>query len=166
MSDWTKQAEQLVNTWSETQKKLWDNWLEAAQTMSGGANLKALESERKKAVDAWEASVKKGLEAQTEWAKMWVDGLAANKSTPKPTLEWAKQMQGMMKSWTNSQTELAHVWFEMVKKVDTSDMGDMWETQGKGMVKAWQEAVDKSVEAQHSMSQFWTQAAQTTQKKV
>ena len=79
---------------------------------------------------------------------MWADSLASNKSTPKPMLEWAKQMQDMMKSWTDQQENLSKVWFEMLKKMDASDMTEMWESQGKQMMKAWQEAVDKSLEAQ------------------
>ena len=164
MSDWTKQTEQLVNTWSDTQKTMWDNWLGAMQSMSGGANLDAFEAERKKVVDTWEASVKKGLEAQAEWAKMWSDSLSANKSTPKPMLEWAKQMQTMMKSWTDSQEELSHVWFEMMKKMDASQMTGTWDAQGKQMVKAWQDAVDKSLEAQQEMTKVWSQAAVSTKK--
>ena len=54
MSDWTKQTEQLVNTWSDTQRSMWDNWLGAMEQMSAGNNLKAFETERKKVVDTWE----------------------------------------------------------------------------------------------------------------
>ena len=165
MSDWTKQTEQLVNTWSDTQRSMWDNWLGAMEQMSAGNNLKAFEDERKKVVDTWESSVHKGLEAQSQWAKMWADSLASNKSTPKPMLEWAKQMQDMMKSWTDQQENLSKVWFEMMKKMDASDMTEMWESQGTQMMKTWQEAVDKSLEAQKSMTDMWSQTATKTAKK-
>ena len=147
MSDWTKQTEELVATWSDTQKQMWDNWLGAMESMSGNSNLEMFETERKKVVDTWEASVKQGLEAQAEWAKMWADSLKANKGTPKPMVDWAKQMQSMMKSWTDSQEELSKVWFEMVRKMDMTEASNMGD-QSKQVVRAWQDAVDKSLEAQ------------------
>ena len=155
MSDWTKQTEHLMNTWSDTQKKMWEGWLGA---MNSSANLKMMEAERKKALETWETSVQQGLAAQAEWAKLWTEGLSANKSVPQPTLEWAKQMSAMMKSWTDTQQELSHLWFEMAKQMDPSQMGGSWDQQSKGVVKAWQDAVDKSLEAQKTMSQFWSQA--------
>lgn len=166
MSDWTKQTETLVNTWSNTQKQMWDNWLGAMESMSEqsnmGKSLETFEAERKKVVDTWEASVKQGLEAQAEWAKLWANNLKATKGTPKPMVDWAKQMQSMMKSWTDSQEELSKVWFEMVRKMDMTDAADMGDS--KQVVKAWQDAVDKSLEAQKNMTEFWSQAA--IQKKA
>ena len=164
MSDWTKQTEELVTTWSNTQKQMWDNWLGAMESMSGDANLQTFETERKKVVDTWEASVKKGLEAQAEWAKLWADNLKATKGTPKPMVDWAKQMQGMMKSWTDSQEELSKVWFEMVRKMDMTEMSDNMGDQSKQVVGAWQDAVDKSLEAQKNMTEFWSQAAMMQKK--
>lgn len=164
MSDWTKQTEQFVNTWTSAQKDMWDNWLSAAQTMSKGVNLSALEAERQKVIDSWEASVKKGLEAQAEWAKMWADTLADNKNTPKPMLEWAKQMHEMMKSWSASQEQLSHVWFEMVKKMDSTGLSGNWENQGAELMKAWQDAAQKALEAQQNMSKYWADASATAQK--
>jgi hypothetical protein len=159
MSDWTKQTEELVTTWNETQKKMWDNWLQAMESAGSGTNLRAFEKERQKIVDTWETSVMKGLEAQAEWAKLWSDGLAANKSTPKPMLDWAKQLGDMMRSWTASQEQLSQVWFDMMKKLDTTEMQGAWESHGKEMVKAWQDAVDKALEAQREMGKFWAESA-------
>ncbi len=161
MSDWNKQTTELVNTWTETQKKMWDTWLGAMETMTPGSNPKGLGAERQKIMDAWEASLSKGLAAQTEWAGLWADSLAASKSTPKPMVEWAKQLQEMMKSWSASQEQLSHVWFEMMKKMDTAEMSETWEKSGKELVRVWQDAVDKAIEAQREMSKAVTQ----TQKR-
>lgn len=155
MSDWNKQTAELVNTWTETQKKMWDGWLQTMETMSRGDNLKTLEAERQKIVETWEASVSKGLSAQAEWARLWAESLAANKAAPKPMIEWAKQMQAMMTSWTASQEQLSQVSFEMMKRAGAAELNETWETQGKALVKAWQDAVDKAIEAQRQMSKVF-----------
>lgn len=151
MSDWSKQTTELVNTWSETQKKLWDSWFSAVESMTGQEAVKGFEGERQKAVEAWEASISKGLAAQREWAKLWLEGLSSGKGTPEPMVAWAKQLQEMMQSWTSSQEQLAKVWFEMVKKLGGAELGGAFEAQGKELVRAWQEAVDKALEAQREM---------------
>lgn len=158
MSDWSKQTTELVNTWSETQKKLWDSWRSTVEAMTGQEAVKGFESERQKAVEAWEASIRKGLAAQSEWAKLWLEGLSSDKGTPKPVVEWAKQLQEMMQSWASSQEQFAKVWFEMMKKMGGGELGEAWEAQGKALVRAWQEAVDKALEAQREMGKVAAKA--------
>ena len=159
MSDWTKQTEQFISSWADTQKKMWDSWAQAMQASAAETVNKTFEAERQKAVEAWESSMKKGLEAQGEWAKLWVNSLSENKATPKPMLEWAKQMQEMMTRWTASQEELSHVWFNMIKTMDAGQSVAVWEKQGKKLLVSWQEAADKALEAQREMSKFWTKKA-------
>ncbi len=163
--NWTKQTENLVQTWADTQKKIWDNWVGAMDSM-GGMNLKTMEGERQKAIDTWHKSMQKGYEAQAEWANIWVKNLESNKSTPKPMLDWAKQMQSMMLGWTQSQEQLSGMWFDMIKKIDTGNMTENWEAQSKQLMQSWQEAVDKSMEAQQSMTKAWTEASQSKAKKA
>ena len=160
MSDWTKRTEELVNTWNETQKKLWDNWLGAVEAVSTGNATETFGAERRKMVETWEASVHKGLEAQAEWARLWAEGLGKSKDTPKPMLEWAKQLQEMMKSWTTSQQQLSQAWFDMMRTLDSGEVQALWENRGKELAEAWQEAVDKALEAQRDMSRLWAKSAE------
>ena len=61
--EWTKQTEDMFKTWTEAQKKMWDEWLRA---MQGFSRPQASEAWGK-SVEAWEESVKKTLDAQNEW---------------------------------------------------------------------------------------------------
>ena len=84
MMDWTKQTEDMFQAFTDTQKKLWGNWLEAAGQNS--AQTQVADTWRK-AVDTWEGAVKNGLEAQLEWSKSAADNMAAMPNVPKDLVD-------------------------------------------------------------------------------
>ena len=151
---WVEQSEKMVATWTESQKKLWDNWLGAMGTLSTNDTFEKMEAERQKALENWQNSIKKGLEAQTEWANIWSQNLSSQ-HTPQPTLDWAAQMTGMMKSWTESQEKLMSVWFEMAKNMDGVTASENFEKQAKEALTMWQEAANNALKAQEEMAKLW-----------
>ena len=151
MSDWSKQTSDLVATWTETQKKMWDTWLGAMTNTSAGTSAKKASGERAKLLEAWHASLAKGLAAQSEWTKLWTEALGANPATPKPVLEGARQLQAMMATWTRAQTQLTGAWFELLKTADNPEMTAAWERQGQALLKSWQEATEQALIAQREM---------------
>jgi hypothetical protein len=44
--EWTKQAEEIFKTWTDTQKKMWDEWIKATQSFG-----------KPHATDAWKRTV-------------------------------------------------------------------------------------------------------------
>lgn len=160
-TDWNKQAEEMIKTWTGAQQKMWEGWLGAMQGM--GPNTKAGDT-WEKSVQVWSDSVKSALEAQVAWTKFWADSMTAGSSTPKEVTEWSNQVLDMMKRWTETQTQLSESWFETMKKSDPATLTKTWNNEeAQKVVHTWQEAAQKILEAQMGWLRLWT-AAQAQQK--
>src|SRR5207249_6405376 len=77
----------------------------------------------RKTVEAWEESLKKNLNLQMEWTKLWADGFTSVRGAPEELLGWAQQGQDMMRRWAETQMQLWAGWFEIMKKLDPSTSG-------------------------------------------
>ena len=177
MSDFNKQAqeamkqgEQLTNTWMETQKSMLNNYTEIMQTMMGmGTSSKAtdLESERKKALNIMEDSVQKSLDLQAEMTRMYMQNAMSAMRLPEPLMTGAKQYQEMVKSVTESQKNLSHMFFEMARNYgDATAMTSMdsWQKSGQQVAEAWQDAAKTVSNAQAEVMQATAEAGQKTAK--
>ena len=157
MIDWTKQAEDMAKTWTESQKKMWDNWLGSmSQEKSQVTDMWA------KTVGAWEETVKNTLNAQTDWMHMWAGNLKSLDNVPKEAAEWAAQAEEMAKQWGETQKQLWENWFAMIKKVEPVKMSADWTEEGQKVFKAWQESTQKMMESQAEWVRHW--AAQAEEK--
>jgi hypothetical protein len=144
--DWTKQTEDMVKTWAETQKKVWDSWLKAVQQPSSQAQTGEM---WQKTIDTWEETVKHTLETQSEWFQTWVQGLdTLDTEVPKEVQVWAKQAQEMMKRWTEAQEQLWQGWFKLVKEAGLVKMPGGWEEESQKLFQFWQESTKKMIDAQ------------------
>jgi hypothetical protein len=152
MMDWTKQAEEMAKTWTETQKKMWDNWFNTVQNFEKNQVFEAW----KKTVETWEESVKNMLDAQTAWTQMWADNLTSAGGASKEMVEWSRQLQEMARRWSETQKQLWASWFDMVKKFDPAKMTGGWDTEGQKMFQGWQEAMQKVVDTQTEWARHWT----------
>ena len=161
MADTMKQTQELVRTWADAQKKMWNGWFKAVQSLSPEGAGKSLEEERKKILDTWETSVDKALVAQKEWMTTWAEQLGETRGAE----EWAKQSQEVMKTWTDSQESFVKSWFEATRKIDSGQADDLWETQGKQVLEAWQEAAEKALKAQEDMANLWAGEQKQSGKK-
>jgi hypothetical protein len=151
--DWTKQTGEMLKTWSETQKKLWDNWLETVQQ---GASKSQGTEIWQATINTWEETVKSMLEAQNEWVQTWARSFdTAKLDLPKELKEWADQAQDMMKQWSEAQQQLWQSWFEMIKQVNPARMSGDWGTESQKMYQTWQESALKMMEAQKEWVKMW-----------
>lgn len=150
--NWTEQAEEMVKTWTDTQQKIWDSWMENMEKFSKPSQADEF---WKKTVESWEGAVQNTLEAQSEWTRMWVESLEDTSGVPKETVEWAKQAQAMNKNWNEAQHQLWQSWFEMVKKIDPAKMDQSWDKEARKIFETWQESAQKLMEAQLSWAQKW-----------
>lgn len=79
--DWTKQAEVMMETWTEAQKKMWENWFEMAQNGSGSTIFPNM-------TDQWRMLTEQNIQA-------WMSGSAP---TAKKVMEqWAAGHSAMMR---------------------------------------------------------------------
>ncbi len=156
--DWQKQMEKMVGTWTDMQRGMWDNWIDAVRRFgqsSGEADQMRSEYERQLA--AWEASVQQALEAQKEWAAQWAQQASGTEQAPEPVVQWMEQMQAMMQGWTESQHQLWEAWFESLRTMDPGKSTGRWEEESREVLEAWQQAAERAREA---MAQWGVMAEQ------
>lgn len=149
--DWAKQSEEMFKSWTDTQKKIWDNWLEAVQKSTApmqGAQV------WQQTVKTWEDTVNNVLDAQNNWVDTWVNSFDPD-GTPEEMAHWFKQTQGMMKKWNETQQGLWKNWFDLAKQVDVSKMTTSWEEQGEKAFKNWQDSMQKVMNAQMDWMKMW-----------
>lgn len=153
MTDWMKQAQDMVKQWTDTQQKMWDNWVGTMQ----GVGLNPSSDTWQKSLDTWSDSVKKALDSQVAWAQFWADNMSANAGSSQQISDWSKQFVDMTKQWSDTQGQLWDNWFETLKKSDPSAMAKNWNPEEmQKMVQVWQEYAQKAMEAQMEMARMWT----------
>jgi hypothetical protein len=168
--DWTKQANDMLKTFTSTQQKVWESWIASTQLAATPQSGEAWQ----KTVETWRSTVKHALEQQLELTRLWAESVAATSvnmpSTPSmpgmpsmpsmpgmPTnaVEWTRQMLEMTRTWTDMQVRFSENWFEMLKKAEPTAVMQNWDmNQAQKVVASWQEAAQKAVEAQNQFSQM------------
>jgi hypothetical protein len=155
--DWTKQSEEMFKSWSENQQKMWDTWLKAMQQ---GASVPAQAASMwQKTVETWEGVVTNILEAQTEWARLWVNNLTST-GMPQEVVDWARQSQEMSQRWTEAQQQLWQSWFELVRKIDPGKMPADWEQESQKIFNTWKDSTQKIMETQAEWTRRWSNYVQ------
>jgi len=159
--EWTKQSEEMFKTWTETQKKVWEDCLKAMQgfsVMQGFGKSPSTEV-WEKTVDTWHQTIQRVLDAQLEGARHWAESASTAKGSTEETAEWAKRGQELITRGTETQKQLWENWFEFVKKLDVSNMTN-WGRDGQKFVQSCQETIQKALESQTE----WVRAAGQTRK--
>ena len=140
--EWTKQSEEMLKTWTDAQKKMWDECMRVMQGFGQSPSTQVWE----KTVDTWNHTMQKLLDAQVEGARLWAENITKAKGTEEAA-EWAKQGQDLIARLTETQKQLWGNWFELVKKLDASNMMN-WARDGQKFVQTWQETIQKAFNAQ------------------
>jgi hypothetical protein len=151
--EWSKQAEDMVKSWADVQKKMWEGWLTPLKDLPAGAG----DTEYQKNLAAWEASVKRALEAQVEWTRKWAEGLSAGRAGSEAAAGMAQQAHEMMKLWTDAHRQLWENWFNTLKQMDPSRAvgAGAWEQEAQKVYQVWQEAAKSSQEAMSRWTEVW-----------
>ena len=151
--EWAKQSEDMFKTWTEAQKKMWDDWTKAMQGFGKSPSTEAWE----KTVEAWNQTIQRVLDAQVEGARHWAENIATAKGAPQEMTEWAKQGQDIITRCTETQKQLWGHWFEVVKKLDASNIMN-WSRDGQKFLQSWQETIQQAQDAQAEWLRTTTQA--------
>jgi len=176
--DWTKQANDMIKTWTGTQQKVWDTWLNSVQL---AATPQSPESWQK-TVETWRGTVKQALESQLQLTQMWAEGVAAASVSmpavpglpsipglpglpgmPTTPVDVTRQMLEMTRSWTDTQVRFSENWFDMLKKVDPAAITQSWDlSQAQKIMTTWQDAAQKAIEAQNEFGRLVVSASGST----
>jgi hypothetical protein len=155
--EWTKQSEDMLKTWNETQKKMWDEWTKAIQGFGKSPSAQVWE----KTLETWNQTIQKVLDSQVEGARLWAEKFTTAKGMPQENVELAKQGQEMIIRWTETQKHLWENWFDLLKKLDVSNAVN-WSTDGPKFLQQWQETIKKAFDAQAE----WLRTTAQTNKKA
>ncbi len=156
MIDWTKQSEDILQSWADTQKRLLKSWGETAEKNAGQTEVA---DTWRKAVDTWEGAVKSGLEAQLEWSRSATESLRAVPSVPKDLIDWSDQTQALGDRWNAAQRQLWETYFGIARQAVPVKMLGTLDDENQKLFTAWQDAVEKMVAAQSEWSQAWSEQA-------
>jgi hypothetical protein len=151
MTDWAKQTEEMMQTWTKAQQPLWDTW-KSAMPRAGTAQAGEAWGQM---IDMWKEAIDKSLRAQTEWADMWVNSVKSQPGAPKELSSWTEQAVATMKTWNESQAQLWQGMLDSVKQATPETLAQRMDEGAQATFKAWQDAVGKAVEAQRELSRYW-----------
>ena len=164
MTDSNKPIEDMVRNWTDMQQRMWDTWLQTLRGMQAPTGMPGAEEWQKqyqKNLEAWEQAVREALDAQVRWSQQWAEKAGGGQMPNEQMQEVAKQTQEMMKAWTEAQSKLWNAWFDSVKNMDPSHMGDI-DAEGQNVLKAWQDATRRAQEAMQELSRVATSGAAGT----
>jgi hypothetical protein len=150
--EWTKQSEEMLKTWTDAQKKMWDECMKVMQGFGQSPSTQVWE----RTVDTWNQTIQQFLDAQVQGARLWTDNVTKAKGTDEAT-EWGKQSQDLVTRLTETQKQLWGNWFELVKKLDPSNMMN-WTRDGQKFVQTWQETMQNAFNAQTEWLRTTSQA--------
>lgn len=153
---WQKQTEEMISGWTATQRRLWDNWMEAIKGVAPGAE--QWQQEYHKHLDQWENAVREALSRQQELAGSWKLPLADDAAGREAAEEWMTRAQEMMRTWTETQMKLWEGWVQSMSRIEGGVPDPAWQEHASKVMNAWQEAAQHAQEALTQWSQ--TAAAQ------
>ena len=151
--NWNTQIEDMMKTWADTQKKVWDSYSDSIQGLNKSQSARMWES----TLSTGETMLKDMLKLQLQGLNAWVDGLAKMENVPAQTVESARQFQEMAARWNKTQGELIENWFSMMKKsipaIPTTDWTDM----PQAAFKIWQDTAQNIMDAQTKWMSSWVE---------
>ena len=151
MTDWNKQADEVMKTWTKAQQDLWDTW-RRSMPLAGATQA---DDNWNKAVSFWKEAVDRSLNTQMEWTKMWVDSIKAQKTMPKEMEAWTDQMLATMQTWNESQATFWENMLESVQKMTPERLRQQVEEGAQQAFTSWQDAMQRAISAQEEFAAFW-----------
>ncbi len=149
--DWVKQSQEMMQTWAETQKKMWNVWLQSMEGTGPSAPADIWQT----TIETWQQSANQTLEAQAKLTRMWVESLDQFPGSPENLAQWAKQAEAMIAGMTETQKQLWDKCFAGLKRVDVPKTGISWEEEGRKIFDTWQDSAHKAMEAQIELASKW-----------
>lgn len=149
--DWTQQMEDMGKQWTDVQKKLWMGWNEAAKQATTTVQAKAMWQQM---LDTWKNAVYRMLDMQVESARLWSESVAAGE-TMESTVQWAQQFYQMTKQSSTVQKQLWDGWFQMVEKLDPTQIQNMMDMTNQPM-NMWKEMSQQAMTMQKEWMKNWS----------
>lgn len=149
--EWTQQMEEMGKQWVDMQKKLWTGWNEAAKQATTTIQAKAVWQQM---LDTWKNTVYRMLDMQVESTRLWSESVAANEAM-ESTVQWAQQFYQMTKQSSMVQKQLWDGWFQMIEKLDPTQLQNMMDMSNQPM-NFWKEMSQQTLNMQKEWMKNWS----------
>jgi hypothetical protein len=168
--DWMEQSLEMMKSWTETQKAMWQGWLDASAGLGKtGENpltgwMARWQEAAQKSMDVWEELTRKVVENEGKWAGsdagsgFWP---GREEELRKIAASWTEQTLAVMKSWTEAQRKLWASWFGAAATMAQSSQEPGsewykgWQDAAKRSMDAWDELTRKTMETQAEWFKDW-----------
>ena len=156
--NWQKQMEDLVSGWTESQRRLFDQWMEAVKGVVPGAE--EWQKEYHRQLDSWERAVRDGLARQ----EGWTGGGGQGAVDPETAERWLGQVQQMMQGWIEAQIRLWSTWMEQARQLQQT--GELpWQQGTREAMDAWQDMARQGEQATTGAVRGFEQGAGSEQAR-
>jgi hypothetical protein len=149
--DWTKQYEEMMQTWTDAQTKMWAAFSESVTGFGKSPSRRMWEQ----AIARGEELVKNTLAAQNDWLKAWAKNLAEMEGMPEQAGKSLDQFKEMVQRWTGTQEKLWGAWFGFLKKLDPTESVTGWGETAQNPFEFWQETAKQAMDAQTAWMESW-----------
>ena len=153
--------ETILKTWSETQQKLLNDWLDTLRKLGGTPTLELW----RQTVDTWQNSVKETVDARAEYTRQLTETLANAKGTPEEFRELAREGREQLQHWTEAERDLWKGWFNVAREINFRPEPGTGAQAGKDLLQLWQESTHKMIDAQAALIRRWTGGTTRTSKQ-
>ena len=161
MSEKKNTNETILKTWSETQQKLLNDWLDTLRKLGGTPTLELW----RQTVDTWQNSVKETVDARAEYTRQLTETLAKAKGTPEEFRELAREGREQLQHWAEAERDLWKGWFDVAREINFRPEPGTGAQAGKDLVQLWQESTHKMIDAQAELIRRWTGGTTRTRKQ-
>ena len=153
--------ETILKTWSETQQKLLNDWLDTLRKLGGTPTLELW----RQTVDTWQNSVKETVDARAEYTRQLTETLAKAKGTPEEFRELAREGREQLQHWTEAERDLWKGWFDVAREINFRPEPGTGAQAGKDLLQLWQESTHTMIDAQAALIRRWTGGTTRTKKQ-
>jgi len=153
-------SETILKTWSETQQKLLNDWLDTLRKLGGAPTLELW----RQTVDTWQNSVKETVDARADYTRQLTETLAKAKGTPEEFRELAREGREQLQHWTEAERDLWKGWFDVAREINFRPEPGAGAQAGKDLLQLWQESTHKMIDTQAALIRRWTGGTTRTGK--
>ena len=132
----------IMQQWMDTQRKLWDEWMQHVQGAAGGSLPWA------QGLTHWKEAVDKTLDTQKQATRAWADKVAQMEGAPEEMKKWASEGVTLVEQWSDAQQGLWDQWFSLMSSA-APHAGDMpGSDQMRQVMAGWEQAASQMQELQ------------------
>jgi predicted flap endonuclease-1-like 5' DNA nuclease len=113
IKDWLN--DDIFKTWNAAQKRFWESFSSVVPVSQAPQGMMDLWRETYlKNLAIWETAVKQTLLAEAAWIEQWTKRTTGD-NTPEAMVQWAQQMENVLRYWLRNQNQLWDSYFTMLR---------------------------------------------------